>query len=193
MTKPTTKTAVAAVKLNTDADFAKDVLSIAKRADTVQMDIHRHLYAIAFRWNETGDIRPAVSRVNLLIGAMPKGIRVNAIRTYVEAMFGFIFVEKATGVLEHFIAGPVKGAALPMDSILNKRWFEFSAEPPYTAINFGADLAKLLKRASDRMNSTKGDEVDKFLLDAVSKAVAERAAAKHAEEQAGKLVAEAPL
>lgn len=182
-----------AVKLSTDADFAKDVASIARRGEAVQMDIHRHLYAIAFRWNETGDIRPAVSRVNLLIGAMPKGIRVNAIRTYVEVMFGFVYVEKAVGVPEHFKEGPVKGAALPMDSIMNKRWFEFSPEAPYKPIDFGADLAKLLKRAGERANSTKGDTVDAVLLTAIQRAVTDYAATKHAEAQEGKLVAEAPL
>lgn len=172
-------------KLTTDAEFAKDCASIAKRADTVQMDIHRHLYAIAFRWNETGDVRPAVKRVNALIDAMPKGLRVNAIREWVEVMFGFEYVEKQGDAPACFKAGPIKGADLPMDSILHKRWFELKQEAPYKPINFGEDLAKLLKRAGERANSAKGDDVDGELLVAVQAAVSAHAAAKAAQANAG--------
>ena len=165
-------------KLQSEADFAKDVASIARRAESVQMDIHRHLYAIAFRWNETGDVRPAVLRVNALIDAMPKGIRVNAIREWVEVMLGFEFVEadKATKISAQFKAGSIKGADLPMDSILNKRWFELKQEAPYKPIDFGADLMKLLKRAGERASSTKGDTVDPELLVMVQRAVADHTA-----------------
>ena len=177
-------------KLSTDADFAKDLLSLHKRIDTVQNDIHRHLYAIAFRWNETGDVRPAVKRVNALLDGMPKGVRANAIRAWIEAMLGFEYVEKAGDVAEHFRAGPVKGASLPMDTILNTRWFDFTKEAPYKPMDFGAELAKLLKKAGERVNSTKGDAVPAGMLDAVAKAVAAYKAEEHAKAQAGKLVAE---
>lgn len=170
-------------KLNSNADFAKDAASLARRGVTLQMDIHRHLYAIAFRWNETGDVRPAVQRVNAMIDAMPKGIRVNAIREWVEVMLGFVYVEadKATKVAAQFTAGAIKGDALPMDGILNKRWFELKQEAPYKPIDFGADLAKLLKRAGERANSTKGDDVDPEMLQAVQRAVADLSAKRAAE------------
>jgi hypothetical protein len=194
MTNKTDKTVAAKpiniAKLVTDADFTADAALIHKRVDTVQNDIHRHLYAIAFRWNETGDVRPAVKRVNALLDAMPKGIRTNAIRAWVEAMLGFEFVEKAGDVAEHFKAGAVKGSALPMDTIINTRWFDFTKEAPYKPLDFGAELAKLLKKAGERVNSTKGDAVPAGMLDAVSKAVAAYQAEAHAKAQAGKLVAD---
>lgn len=175
-------------KLVSDADFTKDAASIAKRGETVQNDIHRHLYAIAFRWNETGDIRPAVKRVNALIAAMPKGLRLNAIREWVEVMFGFEYVTGTKEQPEHFKAGSIKGSDLPLDTIANKRWYEFKPEAAYKPINFGDDLAKLLKRAGDRANSTKGDNVDKRLLDAVAKAVAQHAADMAAEASLGRVM-----
>lgn len=169
--------------LTNDDTFAKDVARIAKAGEKVQNDIHRHLYAIAFRWNETGDIRPAVKRVNALIGALPKGLRLNAIREWVEVMFGFEYVEKAKDVPEHFAAGKIKGSDLPMDTILHKRWYEFKQEAAYKPINFGESLSKLLKQAGQRVNSAKGDDVDAEMLEAVNRAVAELNA-KRAKEAA---------
>jgi hypothetical protein len=168
-------------KLTDDKSFAADAASIAKRGEAVQMDIHRHLYAIAFRWNETGDIRPAVKRVNDLLTVLPKGLRLNAIREWVEVMFGFEYVEKSKDAPEHFKAGAIKGADLPMDTILHKRWYEFKAEAAYKPINFGESLQKLLKQAGQRVNSAKGDEVDAEMLAAVQAAVA-GLTAKRAEE-----------
>jgi hypothetical protein len=167
--------------LVSDADFSKDAASIAKRGESVQMDIHRHLYAIAFRWKETGDIRPAVKRVNALIDAMPKGLRLNAIREWVEVMFGFVYVEKSKDVPEHFTAGPIKGADLPMDTIMQKRWYEFKAEAAYKPINFGESLSKLLKQAGQRVNSAKGDNVDAEMLAAVKAALTDLSAKRAAE------------
>lgn len=167
----TTKSAIKIDTLKVDTDFAADAARLGKAGDKVQMDVHRHLYAIAFRWSETGDIRPAVARVNTLIAAMPKGFRVNAIRQWVEAMFGFEYVEKQGEVPAGFKAGKIKADALPMDDILHKRWYEFTAEAPYKPLNFGAELAKLLKRAGERATSAKGDDVDPKLLDAVKRAI----------------------
>ena len=168
--------------LSSDAAFKKDRESIFKAVTKAQNDIHRHLYAIAFRWNETGDVRPAVERVNALIDGMPKGVRVNAIRSWVEGMLGFIYVDKEGDKPAHFVAGKVKAKALPMDEIANTRWYEFKAEAPFKPMNLTDDLMALIEKASKRGREAKdGDVIDLALVDKVRTLIAQH---KHEAAQA---------
>lgn len=154
--------------VNSDDAIDAAILSVHRRTDTVQMDIHRILYALAERWVSTGDIRPAVRHVNMLIDNMPKGIRSNAIRSWVEVHMGMIFAEEGDNKGK-FVAGKRKPKDVDLKAAMNERWFEFKPEAPYKPINFETMFDTLMKKAA-KADPSKGDEVDTGLVQALAKA-----------------------
>lgn len=154
--------------VNSDDAIDAAILSVQKRGDSVQMDIHRILYALTERWHTTGDVRPAVRHVNMLIDNMPKGIRCNAIRSWVEVHMGMIFAEEGENKGK-FVAGKRKAKELDLKGAMNERWFEFKAEAPYKPMNFEQMFATLMTKAA-KADPAKGDEVDKGLVEALAKA-----------------------
>lgn len=168
-----------------DKGIAAAIAKVHQQADSWQLNVHKLLWAIANRWQETGDIRPAVGHVNSLLdkGAM-LGARKNAIRSWVEKFFGFVYVTEGEAK-DSFIAGKTKAKDLDMDSIRNVRWWEFKPEPAHKPLDFEADLMKLLDKAEKRAALHKdGDNIDLRLLNALkatrSEYIREQLAAKAA-------------
>lgn len=154
--------------LTNDADFTKLAASIHRRTDTVQNDIHRYLVAVAVQWNSTGDSRPVPARVNSLIDGMPKGIRCNAIREWVERMLGLTYALEGDNA-NSFVVGTAKGKDLDIDKLTQKRWFEMKPETPYKPLDLAADLQKLLKAANKRADTaTDADNIPLELLSALN-------------------------
>jgi hypothetical protein len=157
--------------VNDDAAIEKAILAVCDRGTTVQMDIHRVLVAIATRWFTTGDIRPAVKHVNLLIEHMPKGIRSNAIKAWVETHMGLVYATEGENK-GTFVIGKRKGADLDIPTLTNERWFEFKPEAEYKPIDFDAMWNALMKRM-EKADESKGDKFDKGLVEHLRKARAE--------------------
>lgn len=158
-------------KVNDEAAITAAIEALHKRSDTLQMDVHKLLVAIAVRWAQTGDVRPAVQHVNkLLEKGKFGGMRANAIKAWVETFFGFKYVTEGERK-DSFIAGAVKGADLRLKEIGNTRWWEFKPEAPYKPLDFDKMLLALLKKAEDRSKDAKPeDDIDTGLLEAIRKA-----------------------
>lgn len=140
---------------NTDADFEAAIEVLGKRTDTLQLDIHRFLIAVANRWHETGDVRPAVKFTNLLLARLDKsGVRRNAIMSWVEECFGFVF----NGETKEFVSGKVKGKHLDVETLRNVRWWEFKPEPEFKPVNAQEEFLKIYVKLAKR--AEKGNEED---------------------------------
>lgn len=161
-----------------DATFSAAIASLHTRGETLQMDTHRVLVALAVRWADTGDVRPVVKHVNALIAKGKfAGVRKNAISAWVEAFLGMqVVVEGDNKGL--FVKGKLKPADLQINELTNKRWFDYTPEPTYTPLNFDALFSALMKKAQARVKAgvKSTDKVDTGLM-----AVLAEAAAKHKE------------
>ena len=156
---------------NDEDTFVAAIASIKRRGETVQMDIHRFLCAILERWTITGDVRPMVKYVNLLLAELPKGVRSNAIKAWVEVHMGLIWAVDGENK-NTFVAGKRKAKDVQLKDAQNERWFEFKAEPDYKPMDFDKMFAALMSRAA-KADPEKGDAVDKGLLEALNKAAHE--------------------
>lgn len=131
---------------NSDDQFLAAIASIQRRGETVQLDIHLFLVAVASRWASTGDIRPAIKMVNKLVDALPQGIRSNAIKAWIETHLGFKWDQAGM-----FTPGDLKHADLSIKKLANIRWWEFKPEPDYKPMDFTASLLTLIKKADERV------------------------------------------
>lgn len=134
---------MAAIKLD-DAHFAASLETIYRTGQSAQLKVHVYLFNVAASWADTGDVRPAVSRVNMLLEKLPKGLRHAAVKQYVAKYFGFL-VNPET---RQFVHGKTKGSDLDLATLKNKRWWEDTKEPePYLPISDSDKLlAQLLKK-----------------------------------------------
>lgn len=148
---------------NNDDQFLAAIVSIKRRGETVQLDIHLFLMAVASRWATTGDVRPAVKMVNKLIDALPHGIRSNAIKAWVETHLGFEWDQS-----DLFKPGTLKHSDLSIKKLANIRWWEFKPEPDYKPMDFTAAVLTLVKKADDRVRKhDPRDAIDSDTLRAV--------------------------
>lgn len=131
---------------NSDDQFLAAIASIQRRGESVQLDIHLFLVAVATRWASTGDVRPAIKMVNKLIDALPSGIRSNAIKAWIETYLGFKWDQAGM-----FTPGDMKHADLSIKKLANIRWWEFKPEPEYKPMDFTAAVLTLIKKADDRV------------------------------------------
>lgn len=155
-------------KVNSDASIEAAIGSLAKRSDTLQLDIHKLLVAIGARWAASGDIRPAVKHVNMLIDTLGKGVRLNAIRSWVEVHFGLTYAEDGE-MKGKFVAGKRKATDLDISAMANERWWELKVEPEYKPMDFDKMFNALLAKAS-KADKSKGDDVDPGLVHALKAA-----------------------
>lgn len=151
-------------QLTTDDHITLAIGKVHAQADTLQMNIHRILVAVAQQWVKHGDVRPAVGHVNALLDAMPKGVRSNGIRKWVEVFFGMVL--KVDGDDKgKFVAGKLKASDLLMDKLTASTWWTFAPEAPYKPLDFAAELQKLVKKAVERADkTTTGDMIPAELL-----------------------------
>lgn len=156
---------------NSDDQFIAAIESIQRRGESVQLDIHLFLVAVASRWASTGDVRPAVKMVNSLIDALPQGVRSNAIKAWVETHLGFAWDQSNL-----FQAGTLKHSDLSIKKLASIRWWEFKPEPAYKPMDFTAAVLTLIKRADDRLpKNDPRDAIDTDTLRAVKFAAAGKA------------------
>lgn len=156
---------------NSDDSIVAAINSLHKRGDSLQLDIHRLLVAVCARWATSGDIRPAVKHINLLLhkGKLG-GLRLNAIRQWVETYMGFTFIEEGD-LKGTFKAGDMKANGLNMKELTNNRWWEFKPEAPYKPMDFDKMFLSLMNKAEKRAGSTTSeDNVDPGLLAALKSA-----------------------
>jgi hypothetical protein len=139
--------------------------------------------AVCAAWSDTGDSRPVATRINTLIDDMPKGIRCNAMREWVERYMKLTFCTDGDNE-GSFIVDPEKGKAqnkgaeLDMSALTKTRWFEMKPEKAYQPLDLAADLQKLLKAHNARSKvATVEDNIPSELLQALNTVVADNATA----------------
>lgn len=153
MTKDAKATAATAVKsaksepaiklLTTDKAINDALLSIKRRGETLQQDIHVVACSVLQHIGKHSDIRIA----ERLLGHMPDMARKNAMRDWLTA-FGPVMFDGDRPV---FVAG---GKVRLGDAMANPFW-KFSPEKPYVAIDVAAAIASLVKKLQKDEKETK--------------------------------------
>lgn len=148
-------------KSDTATDFANAVADINSRGNTLQLDIQLYLHAVATRFVETGDVRPAVERVNMLVDKknLFRGIRRNALITWVETMIGFEYIME--GEKAHtFHASKAKAKDINLVELAKKEnhWFNFTPEAPYQPLDLNVLIKALVAKAEKRSANAKPED-----------------------------------
>ena len=160
------------MKTDNTADFHAACADIKARRISLQLDIQRYLVAVATRWNETGDVRPAVERINMLISKeiTGEGIRRNTLLEYIEQNLGLQFVTEGDNKGK-FIAGKAKAKALDFTYLNNKatHWYNAVPEKPYQPMMLNVMLGVMLKKATARSEkATEADDLPADRLEALA-------------------------
>lgn len=159
-------------KTDDNAAFVNAVADLKKRGETLQLDIQRYLVAVAARWVATGDVRPAVSRINNLIENTAKGMRSNAIKAWVETFLGFVVVDNSDADNHRqFVAGTMKAKDLNVVIMMQaaNHWYTFTPEKPYEGLNLDKLIAMAVAKADKRIKAGLKDEdnIDSDKLEAL--------------------------
>jgi hypothetical protein len=104
------------------------------------------------------DLHGDITLLNALVEALPVGLRTNAFKDWALA---YGKVEYSTELKQFVYA---KGKVTLLAESMEKSWVEFKPEPEYKPMDFRLELQKLLKRAAERADAGKGDDVDVELL-----------------------------
>ena len=138
---------------NSNASFASAVAEINKRGSALQLDIQLYLHAVAVRWKETGDVRPAVERINMLIDkkALFKGVRRNALVNWVEIMLGFEYITEGDNA-HTFHANKAKPGGFNLVEMAKQEnhWYNLTPEPDPQPVSLNALLMALVNKADKR-------------------------------------------
>ena len=146
----------------TDA-IQKAIASILTRGKKLDRDIHVAGVSCLQHIEEHGD----VTLLNRLVGAMPKGSRVNALREW-AGCYGRVKFNNETHCFDYCL----KRAVTLLDEAIETSWIEFKPEPQYKTLNLSDELTKLIKKAYDRADTAKdkGDTIDLDMLKRVATA-----------------------
>lgn len=150
-----------------EAGFKKAIDSIHTRADTLALEIHKVLVAIAVQWEKTGDVRPVAGRVNYLLAKDKLTMaRKNAIKAWVETYLGLTIVEEGDNKGEFYAKKGLSHKSLEIKELTNNRWWEFKPEPEYKPLaSLESELEKLIKRCErDIKELGDGSKVDTTFL-----------------------------
>lgn len=142
--------------------FANAVADINTRGKSLQLDIQLYLHAVAVRWAETGDVRPAVGRINMLTDkkALFKGVRRNALVAWVEDFMGFAYIlEGENAHTFHANGAKAKGMDLAVMAKQENHWYNHTAEPDPAPVFLNVLLAQLVKKAETRKAKNKSGDV----------------------------------
>ncbi len=137
---------------DSNASFANAVAEINKRGTALQLDIQLYLHAVARRWKDTGDVRPAVERINMLIDkkALFKGVRRKALVNWVEIMLGFEYITEGDNA-HTFHANKAKPGFNLLDLAKNENhWYNRTPEPDPSPVSLNVLLMALVKKADKR-------------------------------------------
>lgn len=156
---------------NSDAAMKEAIQSIHRRASTMQLDIHRILYAIAYRWNKSGDVRQVASNLNLLLDKdQLGGVRKNAIRMWIEVHLQATFIEEGELKGQFFVHKSLSdGKHINLNAALNERWWEMQVEAEYKPVQDAVKLVKQLiaKLEKDRAKVGLASVVNPALIEAL--------------------------
>ena len=141
------------------AAIEKAISSIQTRGKKLDSDIHIAGCSCLQHIDEHGD----VTLLNRLVQAMPKGSRVNALKEWSE-VHGKVKYNNETAEFDFD-----KTSVTLLEEGMEKPWIEFKPEQKYKALDFNAALEALFKKAYERVDSVKGDKVDKKVLDKLAK------------------------
>lgn len=142
--------------LVTDEQITLAIGEVKAETETVQFRIHQIIVAIGCQWAVSGDVRPAVKFMNLLVDTLGAGVRKNAIVQFSTSpkLFGFLLHDTS----KVLIAGKIKAADLDMKAIANTKWFDFREPPAPKAWDLVVEYKKFLAKATTR--SAKGLKID---------------------------------
>ena len=146
------------MKSDDNTAFYNAVLDINTRGAALQLDIHKYLVAVCTRWVETGDVRPAVLRINILIEKKElfRGVRRNAILKWVETNMGFGYITEGDNK-DKFHANKAKAKALNLADLTKQEnhWYNFKPEPDYKPLDLNAMIANIVAKAEARQKTVK--------------------------------------
>lgn len=159
-------------KTDSDAAFTTALDDINKRGNSLQLDIQLYLHAVATHWVASGDVRPAVKRINALIDkkTLFKGVRRNAIMAWVEVNLGFALILEGDNA-QTFHANKAKAAGIDLDSMSKKanHWYNATPEPDATPVDLNVMLAAFVKKATARnAKANDADNIDPEQLAALA-------------------------
>lgn len=144
--KKANATTAPAIKLLVGVKAIEDALmSIHRRGQTLQQDIHVAACSVLQHLGQHSDIR----MVAKLFNAMPEASRKNAMRDWFAA-FGPVTFDGDTPV---FVPG---GKVKLGDAMANPFW-KFSPEKPYQAIDVAALIASTIKKLEKDAKETKAN------------------------------------
>lgn len=174
------------MKTDSTDQFALAVKDINTRGVSLQLDIQRYLVAVCTRWVESGDVRSAVTRINMLVDkkALFKGARRNAILTWVETNMGFEYITEGENK-DKFHANKAKASGLKLADLSKQEnhWYNFTPEPEYKPLDLNALIGQLVTKAEKRAKTAKAsDKIDVGQLAAL-KALVHTPAAKSDDEK----------
>ncbi|WP_299073784.1 hypothetical protein [uncultured Paraglaciecola sp.] len=153
-------------KSDDSEQFVLAVQSFKRRGENLQIDIQKYLIAVSQRWAETGDVRPAVKRINNLLNETPDGIRAHALYAWVEAFLGFVIIEGDRDDAGQFTAGTRKHTELTVSDMEKREnhWYKFTPPTPYKPCNLDDLINAVIKKAATRVKKGVKD-VDNIDLD----------------------------
>lgn len=142
--------------------------NLVGRADTLKLDIHKWLIAVAAHWASTGDNRHVAGLINgLLDGDNLQGLRKNSIRDWAVAFLGMVYNEETKSLVMN---AKFKHTDLKIADMANKAWWNFSPEQPYKPMDsLKGEIDRILKRArTDRERLGDESKVEPELLAALA-------------------------
>ena len=146
------------------AQIPEAIDNVGTRSDTLGMDIHCILVAVAADWASCGDVREPVKHVNALIERLGKMTRKNALMQYATSPKLFGMVAHATEA-NTVVAGKMKHGDLDLRLIANTKWFDFAEPPAPKAWDVIAEYKKFVAKATQKaVNPKVIDKLDPELL-----------------------------
>jgi len=144
--------------LKGEAAIDEAIENVTGRSNTLQLDVHLILVAVAADWAAGNDVRIPLRQVNKLIAELGDGVRKNALIQWAcsAKLLGFVLNEDDKTV----VGGKVKGADLDMRHIANTQWWTFREPPIKKPMNFVDELIAFYEKAATR--SAKGKKGDVF-------------------------------
>lgn len=160
------------MKTDKPEHFAAAVENITTRRKALQLDIQKYIVAVAHRWQETGDGRPAVERINMLINKQVtgEGLRRNALLDYIVANLGLTFVTEGDNK-NTFILAKAKPTAFVLADLVKQEnhWYNAIPEKEYVPMDLNIMLKVMLTKATKRADTAKAeDNVPKSRIEALA-------------------------
>ena len=158
--------------IKTDSAIDKMIVSIGKRGQSIQSDIHRAGCSIVRRWHDTNDVNTAVRQMNALLNAIPAMGRANAFKAWVEAYATFVWNTDDKCFTYH--AKRTKISADDAKAAIQTPFWKFKPEPDYKPLNLDDAISALIARADKRRQDglKDGDDIPSAKIKALKALIA---------------------